>query len=53
MNGLREKTILCKGLIFFFVPIAVFGAFSVFFPGFYALFPVQESAICICSFFEM
>ena len=24
-----------------------------FYPGVYALFPIQESAICICSFFTM
>ena len=53
MNGLKEKTILCKGMTYFFLPIVIFGAFSAFFPSIYALFPVQESAICICSFFEM
>ena len=53
MKDLREKTILCKGLLYFFIPIIIFGTFSVFYPGVYAIFPVQESAICICSFFEI
>lgn len=53
MRELNEKTILCKGLFYIFIPIVTFGGLSMYFPGFYALFPVQESAVCICSFLVM
>ena len=53
MGDLREKTLLAKGMCYIFVPVVLFGTASFIFPGVYAAFPVQESAICICSFYEM
>jgi len=52
MKFLKEKQILIKGLLIA-VPIIVFGLLSMYFPLVYMLFPCQESAICVCSFFEM
>jgi hypothetical protein len=53
MDSLKEKIILRKGLLFYFLPFGLIGVLSMFFPIVYALFPVQESEICVCSFFEM
>ncbi len=53
MNDLKEKKILLKGIIYFFIPVCLFGILAMFFPIVYAIFPVQESEICVCSFFEM
>ena len=50
---MRESRIICKGLAFIFVPFCIFGLLAMFFPGMYALFPMQESETCICSFYEM
>ena len=52
MGDLKESRMICKGLIFFFLPVILFGGLSMFFPVVYAIFPVQESRMCICSFFE-
>ncbi len=53
MNELKEKKILLKGIVFVFLPVCLFGILAMFFPIIYALFPVQESEICVCSFFSM
>ena len=50
MSALKERTILLKGLLFFLLPAMVFGTLSMFFPGVYTIFPVQESSSCICGF---
>ena len=42
-----------KGLLWFFCPFCAFGILAMFFPGMYALFPMQESETCICAFYEM
>ena len=53
MADLRESRIICKGMLFIFVPFCIFGTLAMFFPGMYALFPMQESETCICAFYEM
>lgn len=52
LSHLKEKRILIKGL-FFFVPGVIYGILSMYFPYVYMAFPCQESAICVCSFFQM
>ena len=53
IGDLKEQKILCKGFGWFFTPFCIMGALAMFFPSMYALFPVQESEFCICSFFTM
>ena len=52
MSDLKENKILLKGFLLVFVPLVIFGLFSAFFPVMYALFPVQQSEYCLCTFFE-
>ena len=52
LSELQEDVIIKKSL-WIFVPIIIFGAFSMFFPLVYALFPVIESETCVCSFYEI
>ena len=52
LQGLKEHRLLLKSL-FIFIPLCIFGALSMFFPVIYAMFPVQESETCICSFIKM
>lgn len=53
MNQLTEQSILCKGMVYILLPISIFATLSMIFPKIYALFPVQESTICLCSFYAM
>ena len=53
MSELKESRIVFKGLICYFIPFCILGVLAMFFPVFYSLFPVQESEICICSFYRM
>jgi hypothetical protein len=52
MGDLKESRILCKGLMYLFLPVIIFGSVSNFFPIVYSIFPAQQSRMCICSFFK-
>ena len=52
LGDLKEHRILLKSLIVF-LPLAFFGLLAIFFPVLYAIFPVQESELCVCSFWTM
>ena len=50
LNNLKEKTLLCKGFLFFILPFTVFSIFGIAYPYVFALVPAHESEICLCSF---
>ena len=52
LNTLKEKRILLRGAAIF-LPVCLFGILAMYFPLVYAIFPVEESMVCACSFFEM
>ena len=35
-----------------FVPLAAFGILAIFFPYVYAFLPVDETELCVCSFYK-
>ena len=39
-------------MVFFFIPVCGIGILSMYFPFVYALMPVHESELCICSFYH-
>ena len=52
LDDMKENKILLRSL-YIFIPLLVFGILALFFPIIYAVFPVQESEVCVCSFFFM
>ena len=50
LTNLKEHVLLKKALLIF-SPVILFGVLAMFFPSVYSVFPVQESEICMCSFF--
>ena len=52
LSNLKEHVLVKKALVLF-SPVILFGILAMFFPSVYSVFPVQESEICMCSFFKM
>ena len=52
IRNLSEGNLFFRGMIFFFLPIIAFGILSMFYPYVYAMMPVHESELCICSFYH-
>ena len=52
IRGLSEGNLILVAMVFFFIPICGIGILSMFFPFVYALMPVHESELCICSFYH-
>ena len=52
MQQLREEDLIKRSLLFFLLPMVVIGLLGCRFPYVYAVLPVHETDMCICSFFE-
>ena len=55
MNKIRdldEAKLIRKGLFCFF-PLLAFGVLAIFYPYVYAFLPVDETELCVCSFYKI
>lgn len=52
MKQLREEVLLKKFFIYFVAPALVFSVLGCYFPYVYAMLAVNESDMCICSYFN-
>ena len=55
MNKIRDLTeskLIKKGMLCF-LPICIFGILAIFFPYVYAFLPVDETELCVCSFYRL
>lgn len=51
MKQLREKVLVSKFFAYFVLPAVVLSFLGMYFPYVYAMLAVNESDMCICSYF--
>jgi hypothetical protein len=51
MKQLREKVLVSKFFAYFVLPAVVLSFLGMYFPYVYAVLAVNESDMCICSYF--
>ena len=52
IRNLTEAKLIRRGLICFF-PVLALGVLAMIYPYVYAFLPVDETELCVCSFYKM
>ena len=52
IRNLTEAKLIKKGLICFF-PVLALGVLAMIYPYVYAFLPVDETELCVCSFYKI
>ena len=52
IRDLNEAKLIKKG-IFCFFPLLAFGVLAIIYPYVYAFLPVDETELCVCSFYKI